>query len=81
MKANAKQSPALPETRLSRSETFELVLEAIVTLWIVFFFYLSVILLFSAIVDLEMDFLELKTLRVQFMLTEERLLSIFYIIL
>lgn len=78
MKANAKQSPALPETRLSRSEKFELVLEAIVTLWIVFFFYLSVILLFSAVIDLELDFLELKTLRVQFMLTEARLLNMFY---
>lgn len=73
------EKPAIPDTKLSRSEKFEIVLEAIVTLWIVFFFYLSVILLFSAIVDLEMDFLELKTLRVQFMLTEERLLSIFYI--
>ena len=74
------EKPAIPDTKLSRSEKFEIVLEAIVTLWIVFFFYLSVILLFSAIVDLEMDFLELKTLRVQFMLTEERLLSVFYII-
>lgn len=74
------EKPAIPDTKLSRSEKFEIVLEAIVTLWIVFFFYLSVILLFSAIVDLEMDFLELKTLRIQFRLTEERLLSVFYII-
>ncbi|MGO4928238.1 sensor histidine kinase [Fundicoccus sp. Sow4_D5] len=79
MKAKASQSPAIPETRLSRSEKFELVLEAIVTLWIVFFFYLSVILLFSAIIDWELDFLELKTLRVQFMLTENRLLNMFYL--
>ncbi|WP_185150165.1 sensor histidine kinase [Fundicoccus ignavus] len=79
MKDKVIEKPAIPDTKLSRSEKFEIVLEAIVTLWIVFFFYLSVILLFSAIVDLEMDFLELKTLRVQFMLTEERLLSIFYI--
>lgn len=79
MKDKLIEKPAIPDTKLSRSEKFEIVLEAIVTLWIVFFFYLSVILLFSAIVDLEMDFLELKTLRVQFMLTEERLLSIFYI--
>ncbi len=79
MKAKAIQSPAIPETKLSRSETFEIVLEAIVTLWIVFFFYLSVILLFSAIIDFELDFLELKTLRVQFMLTEERLLTIYYL--
>lgn len=79
MKDKAKQSPAIPETKLSRSEKFELMLEAIVTLWIVFFFYLSVILLFSAMIDVELDFLELKTLRVQFMLTEERLLNIFYL--
>ena len=79
MKDKAKQSPAIPETKLSRSEKFELMLEAIVTLWIVFFFYLSVILLFSAIIDVELDFLELKTLRVQFMLTEVRLLNIFYL--
>ena len=79
MKARAIQSPAIPETKLSRSETFEIVLEAIVTLWIVFFFYLSVILLFSAVIDFELDFLELKTLRIQFMLTEERLLTIYYL--
>lgn len=74
-----KADNQVPSFTLTRNEKVELVMEAIVTLWIVFFFYLSVILLFMEMVDLPYDFLEAKTLRLQFHLTDERLLMFFNI--
>ena len=74
-----KAKPNVPSFTLTRNEKIELVMEAIVTLWIVFFFYLSVILLFTEIIDIPYDFLEEKTIRLQFHLTDQRMMIFFYI--
>ncbi|WP_456048847.1 sensor histidine kinase [Abiotrophia defectiva] len=80
MKDKDKKSPQPLSMRLTRSERSELVVEAIITMSLIFFLYLSALLIYRQAIDYKLNFFGLDTtLRHMLGLTRQQIIVSVYI--